>query len=475
MKKSSSIPFSFSTVILLCPVFLFGLLMSDLQAQNRVTIKRAQEVIGQTVTGEQVRKLIGNVHLETKDLTMYCDSAYQYLDQSKIRAFSNIEIQTEEEIIWADTVNYLLSEDRSEFIGRVVIKNDSTTLFGDRVNYLFEEKIAHFTKSIRLEDPEGTLRAQSGYYYQNNDSATFFHRVQVADSSQYIEGDSLFVNRESESYKLFGNLFVNDRENHSILSGRYLESDSTGRRLLEDSAYVRTYEEDEPDDTTHIQSETILFTKPDTVTYITASRQVRVWSPDFSAIGDTLYYTEEPEFFRLVGSPVAWHKRIQLTAPNIKVGLTDGKISSLLAYPKPFAVQQDTVLNRHHQIKGDSLRGYFTQQQLSHLVVYPKSHILYHSKDENDEPDGAIELTATRTDIYFKEGDIDRMKSKESIDGIYLPETQQLKKKRLEGYAWNPDQRPNRPADPPQQKWMPIPDERPFTLPKRYVEFLEQE
>ncbi|MDZ7680737.1 MAG: OstA-like protein [Fodinibius sp.] len=109
---------------------------------------------------------------------------------------------------------------------------DSTTLFGNSVDYRFSTKVAHFLDEIRLEDQRGTLLANSGFYYREADSAEFRGQVQLADSLQYLEGDSLFSNRSNEYYELYGDIYGNDRENNSMIQGNYLESDSTGRRLL---------------------------------------------------------------------------------------------------------------------------------------------------------------------------------------------------------------------------------------------------
>lgn len=438
-------------------------------AQKQVTINRAREIMGVTVNGAKVRKLIGDVSLRTKDMTMFCDSAYQYLEQSKIRAFGNIEINTKNENIWADSLNYYYDQDRSEFIGRVVVENDSTTLFGNRVNYSFSQSIAYFKDGIRMEDPKGLLRAESGFYFEKQDSAIFHGNVQLADSLQYIEGDSLFANRDSEHYKMYGRIFADDQENHALLKGDYLESDSTGRRLVLGDAYLKKFEE-EPGDTTHIQSHRILFHKQDTTSYIDATGDVVIWSKKFSSVSDTALYSSDNELFRLRSNPIAWHGHIQLTAPNINVFLADNEIDRLVAYPSPFSVQEDTVLDRLNQITGDTLVARFKKGDVSSIFVHNNSKLLYFTKNEEGKSDGAIEVNARATRIQFDEGSISKVTSTESIDGTYLPESSSTKDKRLDGFAWNPEMRPQKPDIKIGQRLPAIPEERPFPLPERYKE-----
>lgn len=502
----------FFLILLLAPI-------SPVSAQNAVNILQADSIVGGSVNGERVQKILGNVRLRSDELTMYCDSAYQFVNKNEFRAFGNIEINTEEENIWADTLYYYTDVDFSQLRGRVIIEADATTLFGNSVDYRFSTKVAHFIDQVRLEDLQGILKANSGFYYREADSAVFRGQVQLADSLQYLEGDSLFSNRSSEYYEVHGDIFADDRENETVLKGSYLEADSTGRRLIEGNAWLKNYktsrsdtaatpadtlrpfpaetdslkpEITQPDslspdstgilppddsrkaetDTTHIRAETILSvqtkTNQDTTTTIHAYDDVRIWSPKFSAVSDTARYESDSETFELWSNPIAWHDNVQLTGPYILVLLQDGEIEQLRSYPHPFAVQQDTTLDRLNQIKGDTLRAYFTEGALTRIVVEGNSHLLRFTKDEAGNPDGAVEMTAPATRIFFESGELTELKAVGNIRGSYLPESEQTAKRRLEGFSWNPDLRPQRPQDKMEPRFPPIPDEPLFTLPKRY-------
>src|SRR5690625_195659 len=299
--------------LILLPFFF---LFSDAEAQQKqVTIINASRIVGGTYQGEQVRRILGQVHIRHDDLEMYCDSAYQFIDRSEIRAFGNIEIDTGEEKIWADTLRYFTDIDFSELRGRVIMEDDSTTLFGHSVDYGFSDKIAHFIDQIRLEDHRGTLKADSGYYYRSVDSVEFKGKVQIADSLQYLEADSLFGNRGKEYYEMHSRVYGHDRKNNSMIKGAYLETDSTGRRLLKEQAWLKNFEADTSDttqaDTTYIRAQTILSLEqrspPDTSVITHGFGNVRIWSTDFSAVADTSQYTDSTQTFELWSNAKAWH------------------------------------------------------------------------------------------------------------------------------------------------------------------------
>ncbi|MDZ7680738.1 MAG: OstA-like protein [Fodinibius sp.] len=118
ISKSLTIRFLASRALLLF-VFLMGYgAAHQLQAQNAVNVINAESIDGGTYQGEQVKKILNNVHLRSKNLEVYCDSAYQFVNQDEIRAYGNVQVNTESEKIWADTLTYFTDVDFSQLRGR---------------------------------------------------------------------------------------------------------------------------------------------------------------------------------------------------------------------------------------------------------------------------------------------------------------------------------------------------------------------
>ncbi len=456
---------------LLYIAFFWGI-STSVSGQDIVDLIRFDSATQVTINGERVQKLY-NARLGMRDVIMICDSAYRFIDRNEMRAFGNIQIDTDTETIWADTVIYFNDRDVSLLRGRVIIKQDSTTLFGNKVDYDFESKIGVFTDNIRLEDPNGVLTALSGIYYQTQDSAEFRHQVQLQDTSQYIEGDSLFINREREYVEIYSNVFAFDSTNQSILTGEYLEADSTGRRYAKENAYLMNIEEDSAQtDTMHIFAHELLLLDQDTTSIIRGFKDVVIWDENFSSLSDSLEYDSELELFELGGTPKAWHKEIQLNGPYIFVQLDSNQVKELKAFHKAFAVQRDTVTGRLHQLKGDTLFAFFDAGEIYEINLYPNSQLLYHTKNDENEPDGAMENSSPETILLFEDGELVQARMGQN-QGLFLPEYTDLVNRTLDGFSWNPDLRPIKPTFIPAPRWEPIPVERPFELPMRYRQFLE--
>lgn len=442
------------------------------EAQNRVNILDADRAEGAFVDGQFVRKLLGNVILETDQMVMDADSVYDFSEQNMLHAF-NIQIETESEIIWADTLYYNTQTDYSELRGRVIIQSENNTVFSENMDAALALELIIFSDPVRFEDERGTLLAESGLYYQDVDSAAFRGNVQLADSTQYLESDSLFMNRQDDLYELYGRVYAEDFEDNVIFTGDYLYADSTGYRLLTgDDAWLMELSENETD-TTHLLAKKIELLETDSTSTMDAFENVRIWSTKFAAIADTALYRDHEEIFELRSNPKLWQKNIQLTGPVIEAHLEDSDIRFLSSYPRPIAVQEDTVTGRLHQMAGDTLHAYFNDGVVERIVVFDQSEIIFHQRDENDEPDGLIELIAQGSStMYFHEGEFDLFKAERNIDGSYLPESPDNVNRQLDNFSWNPEQKPQRPMI--QIPRLPaIPEERPFELPPRYVRYLE--
>lgn len=445
---------------------------NPVQAQDSVIILQADRLDGGIEDGETVRKILGDVILQTEDMIMETDSVYQYVNRNLLVAF-NSQIETENEMIWADILYHNTKTEYSRMRGRVIVQSEQNTVFSDSIDVDQQNDLAIFNVPVRFEDEDGTLIAESGLYYQAADSAVFRGNVQLADSSQYLEADSLFMNRSKDLYELFGQVYAEDYEDGITFTGEYLYSDSTGYRELIDDTWLMEVSESQAD-TTHLLAEKIEILETDSTSIMDAFGNVKVWSPKFSAIADTANYIDHEERIIFRSSPVLWQKNMQLTGPYIEAFLEDDDIRFLQSYEKPIVVQEDSATGRLHQMTGDTLHAFFDDGAIERIRVFDNAEIIFHQVDENDEPDGLIEMiSAGPATMDFLDGDIDFFKATRNIDGSYLPEDPANIERRLDNFRWDPGMKPLRP-ELRTPRLPAIPEERPFELPPRYLEYLSE-
>jgi len=458
-------------LLLFAGLFSFWGMASEAYSQTQVRILKADRLIGDTTPQGSVRKMLGNVELQTDDMHLFADSAYQYLEIDLVEAFGNIEIITERQRIWSDRVRFYTDSEKTDFRGRVVVKTDNATIFSNRAIFDNTVEIATFPERVRFQDEKGILVADEGVYFNLLDQAAFKGNVQISDSTQYAESDSLFAQRNIDYYELHFNVFLHDLENNTRLTGDFIQSDSTGFRQILGNARVQRVNKNETDTTMIKAARFDIFDRePDRI--LKAFENVEIWSDSYASLSDTTVYFDSLDEFHLMGNTRLWRKDLQLTSPKTLIYIVDDEIDNLWSYPRPFSVFPDSITNRLNQIEGDTLRIKFIENELHQLDVRFNSELIYHVRDDNDEPDFAIQLTAQHITMFFSGGDIDSLRILESIDGKYIPETQNPAEIRLPGFIYTPEDRPEKPERWLQPRFDPIPEELPFALPRRYREFL---
>ncbi len=437
------------------------------EAQNRVRILQSDQLEGIVTEEGRIRKLTGNVSLQTNDFAILCDSAWHYMDIEELRAWGNIEITTDREQIWSDKARYDLVSEVALFEGRVIMQSENVLLFSEEVFYSFVTEIALFPERLRLEDDRGVLVADSGYYYNALDSAIFRGNVQVADTLQYIEADSMFTKRGDEYYELHGRVYLDDEENRTRLTGAFVLSDSTGYRRVEGGSRMRRISED-LSDTTFLWADWLEVQQKDTISTFTAYENVHIWTESYSSLSDTSHYDDNLQHFILEGSPRLWYDEMQLTGPFIHIQLEEDSVRYLESYKRAFAVQRDTSLDRLNQITGDTLFIRFDDGSVSYMQVYPAGNVLYFVKDSDGTADGAIEMTADFIKLDFEDGELGDVIARRNVDGTFYEERPGIADRRIGGFVWEPEKRPQRPLEPIEPRLPPVPLERPFEPPSRF-------
>lgn len=436
-------------------------------AQTKVSILQADKLIGRTSTSGLIRVLIGDVKIKIQDNELRSDSALHFVDQNEIRAYGNVYIQGDEERIWADSAIYNSKTDLSFFYGNLVIERDSSRFFSRKSSYSFPQKTAYFPEKLQLEDEKGILTADRGIYFNDKDSASFRGNVQISDSTSYVEADSLLSNRSAERYELFGNVFARETEKNSFISSNYMYLDSTGQRRLRDNSVLIKIDSAKAD-TVIIWAKKIDYNEFSDSSYtFTAKDSVKIWSPKFSSYSDSAFYSSITELFKLESDAFTWNNRLQLSAPLILISARDDTVRNISAFPKPFAVQQDSVTNRFQQMSGDSLFALFDKGEIKTVTFFENAAVAFFSTNEEKQADGLMVVQSQNVILYFEKEDLVDMSALVNIKATYSEEAGGIEAYRLTGFVWKPELRPEKILLPSSTKK--IPTKRAFsTYPKHH-------
>lgn len=458
-----------STLVLLS--FMAG--FTTLRAQERILIEQTDSLKSTVIEGQRVNRLIGNVVIRDRDRVFKSDSAYHYASLNTIKAWGSIHITSDKERIWADSMRYDANTDTGYLTGRVVIAQDSLTLFSAKVNHDFSKKISEFPAVLQLVDPNSLLKANQGYYYHEPDSAVFTGNIQLADTSAYLEGDSLLFKRLSKTFWMKGNIYAEDLKDSIRVWGKEVVGDSTGYKKISGKALIE--KRTSASDTTFIKASEIEYLRKGDNYHVYAHQVAEVWNKDFSATADTILFENDVQRIRLMNLSKIWHQSLQLSAPLQELYVTDTSLDSLYSYKQPFFSFQDSLTGRIHQLRGDRILVYFDSSKVEQMNVSSKTELLYFPTNEDDQADGAILLRLEQLNIRFTENEIDVIEGNRAVDGEVYEEASKPASMKLEGFQWDPELRPLRPAQKPEPRWIkPSRSTYPIRLPQGYLNYLKQ-
>jgi len=478
--------------------------------RRRIDLKHADDgyVMRDRHTGKDWQRLIGNVELQHKEITMKCDSAHLFPDRNQVTAFSRIHIEQGDTLdIYGDHLEYDGGTSIAVLTGNVELVDKETHLFTKKVIYDVNNEIAQYTDSGRIINGDNTLTSIIGIYYVNQ---TLFHfkdsvkivnpdYVMTADTMDYntetetafftgpsemkgdsiylycekgwydtknsqtriwknalidnkqqiITGDSLFYNDSTGYGESFRNTIIADTNNKIIVTGNYAWYFKRPERfMVTDSARFIQINRDDS-----------LFLHADTISAITVADSTpggyrlmrayygcRVFSEDLQAKCDSLSYSFQDSVIRLYVNPVLWSEENQLTSDSMAIFTKNRQAERMELYNSAFVVSQVDTL-RFNQLKGRSLTGYFKNNKLYKINIEGNGESIYYLIDGN-ELVGRNNTRCARIEIFVKDGKITEIYEYQSPEGtIDPPSTSPGQNPKLQDFNWYDALRPKHKLD----------------------------
>jgi lipopolysaccharide assembly outer membrane protein LptD (OstA) len=483
-------------------IFLF-LLSFVIQAQTptKIELVNANSLEFDQSLGADVRRLIGNVIFRHEETMMYCDSAYLYGEQNRLRAFGNIRINkgdtlnltgnvldyngntsyaqlfgnvrmsdtrmvlTTEQLDYnlktetavypgdgkiVDQENTLTSQTGSynsktklfSFRGNVVLINPGYVMRSDTLQYHTITKIAYFYGPTTITSTENVIYCQRGWYNTTNETSRFYANASLHSGSQTLSGDTLNYDRKSGIGKAFGNIEITDTVQNLIVNGQYSEYHEQRDWSIVTGETLLTM----------IFQNDSLFLHADTLeSYLDTSgiyrilnayHGVKFFKSDLQGSCDSLVYTYSDSTARFYHNPVLWSGENQLTADHISMQQGNGEIQRIYLFNDSFIVSREDTL-RYNQIKGKDMTGYFIENKLYRVEVEGNGQTIYYAKNNKDQKIGVNRADSSDLLIFVKDNQIESISLIDAPEATFYP-LNELKYSELilKGFKWLAEKRP---------------------------------
>ncbi len=498
-------------------LFIILLLTPVLQSQEvkRTEKKKIEliyadedQIVKDKITGQDIHRFLGQVHLKHNEIIMWCDSAHFSPDKNQVTAFSRIHIEQGDSLNLFG--NYLFYDGKSELAfvkGNVELIDKDTHLFTDSINYDVRNKVArytrrgriinakntltsiigiyyvednlfHFKDSVKIVNPDYVMTAdtmdyntktetsyftgptevkgdsiylycEKGWYDTKNDITSIWKKAMIDNKKQIIHGDSLYFNNNTGYGESFRNVIIEDTTNSMIVKGDYAWYYKQPEQFMVTKKAM--FIQFSKNDSLFLHSDTIRAvavsdTSAKEYRIIKAYYGCRIFSQNVQAKCDSLAYSSRDSVVRLYSSPVIWSDENQLTSDSMALFTKNRQADRLELYNTAFVTSEvDTF--RYNQTKGRSLTGYFKNNELFKIDINGNGEVIYYLLD-NENVAGRNQTKCANIEIYVEKNKISEIYEFGNPEGFIDPPSIQLPDTiRLAGFMWLDTLRPKKKSD----------------------------
>ncbi len=451
--------------------------------------------------GDDVQRLIDEVVFRHEDTRMYCDSAYLYTEDNKLRAFSNVFIHVSDTVsIYGDRLFYDGNTRIAELTGNVRMVDPSMTLYTDFLVYDLDQHTANYVDGGRIVDGENELTSLWGYYfsdrkefffreevvlvnpeytmtsdtlmYNTHTEVVFFHgpttiisdentifcrngwydtRLDLARFSkdafltnreQSLTGDSLFYDRNQSYGEATGNVMLRDSVENIFVTGQFAEHfEQGGLSVVTRDAVLTLVAEN---DSLFMHADTIksVFIEATDERFLFAYHRARFYSRDLQGLSDSIAYHVNDSVIYMFHEPVLWSENRQLTANTIEVKTDGRELMSVALNDAAFIISREDDVG-FNQMKGRSMLGHFQDNELIRVDVDGNAETVFYIMDEDGSLVGIDKAVASHVFIFLEGPEITGIQFvRQSEAVLYPPDELSLEERLLHNFQWMDSRRP---------------------------------
>lgn len=409
-------------------------------------------------------------------------------------------LQSEATTLSSNAGTYNARTKDARFTGEVYVTDPQYHVTSQDLGYNTETKVVRFLAPSVVVNDKSTLNTSSGTWDAKNEIAHFTARSSIENEAQYIEGDKLDYNRKTGFGVATGNVIAIDTNQKATLYCGYAQYNERTKQLWatikpvmkrvngNDSLYIRAdtfYAAPVPDspgtkpafqkpETKMVTSTTVEFKstpasnkrKNNTETptaelpeptadtaiadstrprYFIGYHHVLIFSDSMQARCDSISYSQSDSTMRLMYNPIAWSRNSQITGDTILLYTDSSTIKKLFVPNNSFVVSQSgpEKAKMFDQVQGKTLTGFFKDNALHHLVVFPNAETIYYSKDDAGAYLGMNQAQSERMRVFFDSSEVSKIVLEQDVKQTMTPLRQvNIEAARLSRFRWHPEKRP---------------------------------
>ncbi len=461
-----------------------------------IILRNADSLVVNTIDSQMIRELVGHVHLDHGNVSVFCDHAVQNLATNVIVLSGSVKIVQGTVTMLMPRGEYQGNSGEAFGSGGVTILDRRTTLKAPNGVYNTRNNQADFHGGVDIEDDTVRIKAQDLRYLKSSQESWLWGHVRLfskvsssaivgdsahnipATSYSVIRGNPLLVHVDTVSNPAADSIFLLFKKQQrdislaqkklkvmkkgnakSPLYSAAPKSKKTKTPEVADSSSTRPSAIQEEEtlsqklerlfhfDTLTIRSHVMESFRGGGADRYVASGAAEVVRKNMRAKAGRCVYDKTAESIELRQDPELWADSLHLAADSLWVSLPNRRLRMIQAWHSAFLLMIDSSRSeRAHQIAGDHIEISIDQDTVRSIRSLKDAKSLYFMSTE-DGPDGASRTLCDSLFLVFNKGELQNIIWRSGVNSEYYPENLVgggARSYYLSGYK-EPGQRPAKP------------------------------
>lgn len=417
------------------------------------------------------------VILEKEELTLRTDSL-QYDTENKSAIFVKpTRIVDKEKRIYCEEGFYNLDNNNARFIGDPQLIDGESLAIADTITYDALDSILTLSQNAQYTKPDLIATADLIIQDLKAEATTLLGNASFLDKGKLTTGQELYYDDKLKNVSVNGKAFFqdgsaileadeviySDLSGDGLASGNAVYRDTTSDIILRaknlvisESSNVKATGTDtlRPYLTQLLEADTMYMAADtmyrnsivikdslgietlDSFAVFSGTGKVKILETSFTAICDSLLFSEQDSIFRLFNNPVVWADSTQFSGDTILMYLKNKELDKIEIINKGFIINELEV-ETFNQIKGKKIDVYFVDGGLDSMEVNGSAESLYFFQDEEDAFIGVNKTLCGHMTFYFKEKELDDIRFFQKPESVLTPiQEVNVATERIKGFNW---------------------------------------
>ncbi len=421
--------------------------------------------------------LRGNVALTDGKANLWSEDLY-YDVGTRIGTYSQGgTLQNDTTTLSSNSGMYNARTKDARFTGEVFVTNPQYNVVSDDLGYNTRTEVVIFYGKSVVTNDQSELRTSSGTWDALQKIAHFTTRSSLQDNAQYIEADQIDYNRNTGFGMATGNVISIDTAQKLTLYSGHAQYNEITKQLYttrnpvmkkmngEDSLFIRAdtfysapvvkidtmaIDTVQPSRTVksklRTQEEDFGREEDSAVKrYFIGYHHVLIYSDSLQAICDSISYSQADSIMKLMYDPIAWSRNGQISGDTILLYTDSSRLKKIYVPNNALLVSQSgpAQAKLYDQVQGKTLTGYFEDNNIREMIVFPNAEFIHYSTDEEGAYIGVVKGESDKLRAIFEDRKISKVIPEQHPKFTMTPMQQAVGGEfRLSRFQWLIEKRP---------------------------------